>query len=179
MVRVNNRDIYTLYEYDGFAKDVLLRYKERHDRILNRLFLCYYRYYLNIRYWNYEICLAPSHMDTLRERSFHAVHEMFCETRLSINDRFFIKSKAIRQSEQPKFLRKNIAHYIKIDTKYTPKRKHVLVVDDVVTTGETLSVMARKLEELGYKVRLFAVYRHKMLETHDKPPYNSSIKTER
>jgi ComF family protein len=96
---------------------------------------------------------VPLHSKRLKERGFNQSLEIARPIARSLKIPIDIKScKRIRHTEAQtiipaKLRKKNIKNAFKVDESFNAK--HVAIVDDVVTTGNTISELSRMLRKVG------------------------------
>jgi predicted amidophosphoribosyltransferase len=139
-----------LYAYDEWMKHILYRYKGLGDHALSPYFLSSLHGWLTIRYNHYVWVIAPHYPMQDQRRGFIPL--------LSIIKGFkshdiFRKKDDYKQSDQPFFTRKNIQHHLEVnryELSRIPKNQRLLLIDDVITSKETMTWMIHSLKQLGY-----------------------------
>jgi competence protein ComFC len=142
--------VHILYAYDDWMKAILYRYKGLGDYALSPYFLSSLHVWLTIRYSRYAWIIAPHYIKHDQARGFNPL--------LSIIERYktydiFYKKDDYKQSDQSFFNRKNIQHHAEINYQklsVIPKHQRLLLVDDVITSKETMTWMIHALKQLGY-----------------------------
>ena len=148
-----------IYEYDEFGQNLLYRYKGCFDYELNTIFLNRFRSYLFLRFLNYYIVPVPSHPLDDEERGFNHVVEIFKNLPLKMI-KCVEKIQRIKQSSLNIHERKNINGRFKVVDGEKITNKRVLIVDDVMTSGETLRNIIRLLKEYHpKKIKILVVYK--------------------
>jgi predicted amidophosphoribosyltransferase len=131
-------------------KSILYRYKALGDLALSSYFLSPILPWLRLRYQRSLWVLAPQNSQQDLKRGFTPLGPILqgfktCE--------IFQKKDDYKQSEQPFFLRKNIQDHVIVHTQRLngiPKKHSIIVVDDVMTSGETMKWMLHVLRQHGY-----------------------------
>lgn len=147
--RVDDVECFHLYFYNQKVQEILYQFKGCKDYELKTVFLEYYSQYLNFKFNSYEIIPAPSSSKSDKERGFNHVEEMFKNINLKIN-KCIHKTKQIKQADLTTKEREKISSYLTIDN-VDLRRKKILLVDDVYTTGSTIKAMIKLVKERGAK----------------------------
>lgn len=150
------KEIFILYEYNDFFRELLYRYKACYDKDLKDAFLTNYLNKLKHKYKGRKIICAPSSEKDDRKRGFNHVKLIFESLKLKQID-CLKKTKNYKQSDQKYADRVNIQKIIKIDkTKINPKDK-LLIVDDVTTSLSTIKAIIHLLPtKIDIKVLVLA-----------------------
>lgn len=129
--------VHILYEYNDFLENLLYQYKEGQDVALRQLFFWEHRHRVEKRFKGVSMLLMPSGQAKNQERGFHALKEMCTVIRLTTLEPF-VKRSDHKQSLLSYEERQRIFEFMEIRGDVKLDRRHVLLVDDVVTTGATL-----------------------------------------
>ena len=141
---IDGVEVFILYYYNDFFKDVLYRYKGCYDYVLKDIFINFNLGKLRKKYKGYSIVLAPSSNDSEAKRGFNHLEEIFKCLKIPIIKCFY-KSKEWKQSDKKLDERRDIQKIIKIDKSCLKDIKKVLLVDDVLTSGSTIKAMIQQL----------------------------------
>ena len=139
----------TIYPYQPQVRSLLLAIKQHHDYALARVLLSPYGWYLRLVFLGYRVVLAPTTAGQTSKRGFHPLQAML----QAINVRgyeLFVKDELWKQSEKNRQQRKEVKNYIRLIGRVDPKRRYVLI-DDVITSGETLMACVNLLVKQGVK----------------------------
>lgn len=151
--RYKDIDIEYFYDYNQMFQTLLLQYKECYDEALYDSFLFKIDNYINVRYFNYCLLLAPSSKTKIDKRGFDHLEKMFTSVSLkrvkglkAIND--------INQQGKSYFQRSQMeSNYV-----YNgPRLKNVLVVDDLSTTGSTLRGIYKAIKPYSKRVKFLVL----------------------
>ncbi len=135
----------SLYDYDDTIQSLLYQFKGCFDIELAHTFLDHYYPELRHYYHGYIMVPAPSYyLDDLK-REFNHVEEIFLPLKLPIL-KIITKTDKYKQSDQKKSNRKDIAKHLKMSNIEMIKNKKILIVDDVFTTGSTISAMIQLIK---------------------------------
>lgn len=145
---IDNFECLSIYAYKDKIKDLLYQFKAQKDYELKDLFLEFFLDDLEIKYFNYVISFAPSYYLDNKERGFNHVEAIFSSMR-NRKVSLFSKKENYKQSDQSFKERKNIQKIITIDKQKLKGLKKVLIVDDVLTSGNTLKTCASLLYKEG------------------------------
>lgn len=146
--RIGNYECYSLYEYSGKIKDLIFQFKGLKDYELKDIFLEFFLEELNFKYKGYIVTFAPSYYLDDKERGFNHVEAMFSSLK-NIKIPLFTKKTNYKQSNQKYIDRKNISKVIELDKTKLIGINKVLIVDDVLTSGNTLKTCAELLTKAG------------------------------
>ena len=148
--KVNGIDALSIYEYDEKIKSLLYQFKGCYDIELKDVFLADFIDYLRTKYFGYIAIPAPSYILQDEKRSFNHVNELINTIGLpKINA--FEKTDDFKQAKSSRNKRKQIKNIIKMSDKVNVKNMNVLLVDDVYTTGATMTTMVDLIKQKGPK----------------------------
>lgn len=141
--------IESLFDYGPTFQKMIYQFKSNLDVDLGPVFLNQHAPYLKLKYCSFNFVLAPTHEQDLKLRGFHPLIEIFKSIGLPMKT-LFEKNQPYRQSEQRGLDRLHIKQVINLKQGIEiPKR--ICLVDDVMTTGETLKTMIELLKPVSYK----------------------------
>ena len=150
--------VFVVYKYDNYAKDIIYKYKGLYDIELKNIFIENILDELIKKYRGYTLSFAPSFESEDIKRGFNHVEEMFSSVNLN-KVKLFYKKENIKQSSLSKNERKNIKNIIGIKNNIAKKIKKLLIVDDILTTGNTLISCYNLAKKEGIKkVKLLALF---------------------
>lgn len=146
-----------IYPYNEFIRNLLYKFKGCYDYELRNVFINQYKVLFNVLFHNYVIVYVPSFVEKDRKRGFNHIKAVFdCLSLEKVN--CFIKIKDVKQSLLNKEERKKIKKYILLnDNKEKLLNRNVLIVDDVLTTGETMKACINLLKGVKVKKIKFVV----------------------
>ncbi len=132
-----DKDWIVLYEYNEFLERLLFRYKEQRDVELARVFFFYHIEKIKKLSNHYTICVMCSSDKNRYIRGFEPIIQMLEVHGIKVYSPLY-KIKHIKQSSKNKQERKEIQKYIKRKDYYELPNKPILLIDDVLTTSNTL-----------------------------------------
>lgn len=155
--RIKGFRITTLYDYKSKMKEIIYLFKGCYDYELKDVFLDYYYELIIKKYRGYCIASVPSNKEEDEKRGFNHVEEIFkCLPIKTI--KCFSKKKYWKQSDCSFEERKKIRDIIEIDSMALSKIKKILIVDDIVTSGNTLLACANLVRKNRIKkIKLLAI----------------------
>ena len=142
--------IVALAEYKEPLSSLLIRYKETLDVELAPIFLSYYAKILGLFFNGYRLVLIPSTPSKLKKRGFDHLWEMFKYLGLERLD-ILSKDETKDQKKKNALERKETAKLFHIHEGEKCTGKKILLVDDVITTGSSLSAAIKLIEPMKPK----------------------------
>ncbi len=154
---VNKLECLSLYAYQGKIKDLIYQFKGLRDYELKDVFLEFLIDELELKYFNYVITYAPSFYEDDLKRGFNHVEAIFSKLQ-NKKIKLFSKKYHYKQSDQKYNDRSNINKVIELDKTKLKDVKKVLIVDDVLTSGNTLKSCSSLLHKEGiHDIKLLTV----------------------
>ena len=154
-MRIGNLDVLTLYNYDGFFRDLLIQYKECYDEALAPVFLYMLKDYIRLRYRGYKLLFVPSSKTKINERGFNHLELIFKDIKLDIINGLYMKEDMIQEGKNLSERKKIIDNYVYSGKKYNK----VLVVDDVLTSGSSVLGVYNAIKPYANKVDILVLSR--------------------
>lgn len=130
-------DWIVLYEYNEFLERLLFRYKEQKDILLAGIFFDEYISKIKELSKKYAICVMCSSDKNRMERGFEPIIKMLEAHNIEVYSPLY-KTIHVKQSSKNKEERENIKKYIHRKELYFLPSKPILLIDDVLTTGNTI-----------------------------------------
>ena len=143
-----------MYVYEGQVREMLLQYKENCDEALFSVFLYPYVKQLRRKYRRYTVVPVPSSQEMIHQRGFQHVSRMFSLLDLPI-DNLLVKTGNIEQKSSVH--RERIGEYFRLTERQLDSRTPVLLVDDIVTTGSSMTACLHLLRQKYDHVRCLSV----------------------
>ena len=148
--KINGIKSLSIYSYDGLIKEMIYQFKGLYDYELKDVFLEYFIDELKVKYLGYIITYAPSSKEDDAKRGYNHVEEIFsCLPNKKV--KLFIKKDNYKQSDIKYKDRNKIINHITLIKENIKWIKKVLIVDDVLTSGNTLKACASLLNKEGIK----------------------------
>ena len=141
-----------IYEYNAMMKDLIFKFKGCYDIELKDVFLSRYLWFLKIRFKGYYLVPVPSYIDEDLKRGFNHVVETFSRLDLPMLN-IIKKAKKHKQAKSKKKERINAQKNFEILDVNVVNGKKILIVDDVYSTGSSVSA-AIKLIRKGKPKRI-------------------------
>jgi ComF family protein len=148
--KLNNYKIRVIYQYNDFFKTLLYQYKGCNDYLLKDVFLDRFKKELFIKYHSYVVLFPPSNKEDDQKRGFNHLEEIVKTLNLE-NHNLFYKTYNFKQSDRGFLEREKILNEIKIQDSNFLKDKKILLIDDVMTSGNTIKACINLLEKIKVK----------------------------
>ena len=143
-----------LYVYEGQVREMMLQYKENCDEALFSTFLYPYIRHLNRKYHGYTVIPVPSSEEMVTRRGFQHVRKIFSVLDLPVRE-LIVKTADVQQKSSSR--RKEIGTYFRLKEQQLPEKTKILLVDDIVTTGESMGACYRLLKRKYARIRCLTV----------------------
>jgi len=148
---------YALFIYEGFIRDIILnikfRNKKNHAKALGYIWADFLRG-KNPFMENAVLCPLPLHKKKQRERGFNQAEVLAAALGKGLN--LPVEKALIRTVDTPPQAGlhpaarvENVADAFSVTSGYTVAGKHIIIVDDIYTTGASINECARVLQENG------------------------------
>lgn len=144
--KVGDYKALAIYEYDERIKKLLYQFKGCFDIEIFDVFLSRFARELRLMYFDYIMVPIPSYKEDDEIREFNHVEEMFKILKLK-TERVLEKTEKIKQANLSFKQRKEIKNFLKITNGDAIRNKKILLVDDVYTTGSTMSAAISLIEQ--------------------------------
>lgn len=148
--KVDRYDALSIYYYTPFIKKLIYQYKGCYDYELCDVFLHEFYRSLKLLYFNRVIIPIPSYKDDDELRGFNHVMEIFKRMGLTVLD-ILEKTQKHKQAISTVNARHEIYKFLAVKQPIDLSSKHVLIVDDVYTTGSTMKSAINIIEKLNPK----------------------------
>lgn len=147
---INGFKIYSLYPYQNNIVSLIYQFKGCYDIALAPVFLAYDKIFLKIIYHNYIIVPIPSFAEKDKIRGFNHVEKIFEELNLKTKH-LLVKNKDFKQADLSRKEREIAVENIVLTNHESLKGKKILLVDDIITTGNTIKRSIELLKTLKPK----------------------------
>ena len=142
---VDGVQVWFLYEYNSFMKNLIYQFKGCYDVALKDFFLYEFKGKIKRKYKDYFIVFPPSNTSDDIKRKYNHINKIIESLKMK-NDYLFYKDKEFKQSSQLYIDRKNIESVIKLkNNKYIDPKQKYLIIDDIYTSGSTLKTIIKLL----------------------------------
>lgn len=143
-----------IYEYNEYFKSLLYQYKGCYDYALKDVFLDRFVNELRMKYSSYLVLFPPSNKEDDQIRGFNHIEEIASTLKLEYK-KVFYKKRTFKQSDRPLHLREKIKDDIDIYPNINLKGRKILLIDDVVTSQNTIKTCILLLKK--HQVKLIRV----------------------
>ena len=140
----------SIYYYNPFIKKLIYQYKGCYDYELNKAFISMFAREIRIRYLNYVVVPIPSYKKEDEERGFNHVIEIFKNLGLEMLE-IIEKTEKHKQAKSSVNSRHQVYKFLALSAHPDLRKKKVLLVDDVYTTGSTIKSSINLIEKLNPK----------------------------
>lgn len=150
-IKLNNLVGMGIFLYEDNIKDLIYTYKGCFDKALAPIFLNHYLFIIKIIYFNYIFVPVPSYYLDDEERGFNHIEEILFSLDIPYI-KVFDKVKNIKQSNlnfNERMKQENV--FCENENINKLDNKNICLVDDVLTTGKTLTSLYQILRK--YNVR--------------------------
>lgn len=135
-----------IYMYEGKIRELLLQFKAMNDYALAPIFLENDLSRLKKFYKGYTLIPVPSYWEDDEKRGFNHVEAIFASLELPMA-KIIYKSEKWKQSDLSYESRKEIQNVLSIKLpKHFNRKKNYVLVDDIYTSGSTISACLRLLK---------------------------------
>lgn len=148
--KANSYNALAIYDYSDFIKNQIYLYKGCFDIEMKNIFLNMFIKELRVIYRGYYLIPIPSYKPDDDIRGFNHVTEVFKMLNLPMLD-ILEKTSHFKQAENNAKDRQLISKYLVIKNLNSLIKKRVLIVDDIYTTGSTMSAAINLVEKLNPK----------------------------
>lgn len=148
--KLGDMDVFYLSYHDGVMSQWLYQYKTVLDYELRKVFLTPYEDILRLISIFCPLVLAPSTKEGIDIRGFNHLEEILKFSNIRYMD-ILGKKEGPDQKDLTMDERKNVKDRIYIKENKDIKGKHIILFDDVMTTGSTLLACRDKLKDLRPK----------------------------
>ena len=139
-----------IYEYSEYIRNLIYLYKGCFDYDMKDAFLNLFVKEMKMRYKGYVIIPIPSYCNDDERRGFNHVFEICKQIGLDVR-RIIVKTAHFKQAEKSANERHNIKKHLALIDSKNLDGKRVLIVDDIYTTGSTISAAIELVETLHPK----------------------------
>lgn len=148
--KVDKYNALAIYDYDEDIRALLYQFKGCFDYELRCVFFDRYYNELRLKYVGYTIIPIPSYIKDDEVRGFNHVEEIFGQTKLKML-KVIEKTDHFKQADHNKEQRAEISKHLRIIGNPDLRKKKVLIVDDVYSTGFTMKATIKLVGQLHPK----------------------------
>ena len=159
-VELRELEVESGYFYEGEIRNLLLQYKELYDEALAPIFLYPIVQELKKKYRDYVMVPIPSTNTKREERGFRHVEKVFSALQLPLYDELE-KVEEVQQKTRSYHERFKVRFSLK--NVHSLSGKKILLVDDIITTGNSMHESARLIKPYAEGIKAFSICTHKKL----------------
>ena len=161
LIKYKGINIYCEYLYQDEIRQAILQYKESCDRYLACIFLHpYWSYYFR----NHQVVLVPSTKQSKLRRGFDHVELLALKSGFTKIHHVFEHTGLNQQALKNKSERVKVLKEIKLVNIQAVKGKRILILDDIVTSGNTVLACEELLKPYALSVDVLSIARSPQLE---------------
>lgn len=146
--KTDRYDAISIYDYNPFIRKLIYQYKGCYDYELCDVFLHEFYRTLKLAYFDRVIIPIPSYKNDDELRGFNHVIEIYKRMGLTVLD-ILEKTEKHKQAISTVDERHKVYKFLAVKTPIDLSKKHVLIVDDVYTTGSTMKSAINLIEKLN------------------------------
>lgn len=163
--KCNKYNAIAIYNYDEQIRSLLYQYKGCYDIELKDVFFGRYLNELKLLYKGYVVVPAPSYYIEDLKREFNHIIELASLLNLPII-KCIQKIENIKQSSLSPNKRHDVIKNLKMADLESVRNKKVLIMDDVFTTGSTVSAIIKLIETCHPKTIKILVLAKTIISKH-------------
>lgn len=152
-----------IYVYEEGTRTLVIRYKEAFDELLYKIFLHPIKLKLQFFLNDYILIPLPTTKLSLERRAFDHMGLIAATSGLEILDDVLVKSPSPKQSMQTLEDRSKVSQYFHLREPERVRGKKVILMDDVVTTGASISACYELLKPYCKRIKVIVVCIHPLL----------------
>lgn len=137
----------SLYKYNDFLKDLIAKFKYRGDYAIAQVFANDIKTEITIRHYDFIVPI-PLSDERLQERGFNQ-SEALIKVAGFYAEQLLTRVHSEKQSKKSRKERIELARVFECSQNKNIKDKHILLVDDIYTTGSTIRHAAETLIQAG------------------------------
>lgn len=161
-------DALSIYDYNPFIRKLIYQFKGCYDYELCDVFLHDFYRTLKLLYSNRVIIPIPSYKNDDELRGFNHVMEIYNKMGLVVLV-ILEKTEKHKQAISTVNSRQEVYKYLAIKNQIDLSNKHVLLVDDIYTTGATMKSAITLVEKLNPKsIKVLVVAKTKPKHSNTK-----------
>lgn len=154
-------NVYSEYIYQEDIRLAILRYKESRDKYLARIFLHpYWSYYFRKHY----VVLVPSTQSSFERRGFDHIELLALHSGFKDVHHIFENKGKEQQALKKEHDRKNVRGEIKLKNHDDIKGRKILILDDIITSGNTILACAELLKPHVFSIDVLTIARSPQLK---------------
>lgn len=161
IIELQGLDIYSEYVYQGEIRSAILLYKESKDQYLAQIFL---HPYWSFRFRNHCVVLVPSTEGSKTRRGFDHIELLAEKSGFKNIFKVFEHKGLEQQALKEKSQRSKVQEEIFLTNKELIKNKKVLILDDIITSGNTILACEKLLRPHVLSVEVLTIARSPQLE---------------
>jgi len=145
---VLNYKAFAIYEYNDFIRKTIYQFKGCFDYELADVFIHNYAREIKLMFSKYTLVPIPSYQEDDELRGFNHVIEIYKKIGLKVLP-ILEKIEHHKQATKSAISREKIYKFLKLKKKIDLRKKDILIVDDIYTTGATIKSAINIIEKLN------------------------------
>ncbi|WP_159521486.1 ComF family protein [Erysipelothrix urinaevulpis] len=153
-IKLDTTNIVSLFVYEKEVRNNILRYKESKDILLAKIFIHPYWVW---RFRKYTIIPVPSTIQANNKRGFRHMEEIVRRSGFKNIEACLKHCGEKEQALQHFSKRQNVSNYLMLENESVIRGKRLLLIDDILTSGETMKACVNLLKPYAKDIRCLVI----------------------